>query len=89
MKIKGTINGQTYEAEIDEKQFKRLRSHEEPHIHHSKPHPSANIKICDLCQKKMVKHYHVCEDCYKFMKESLIQTIRKLEKRIKELEKTK
>lgn len=87
MKIKGKIGNQSYEMEVDNKDLKSLRSDEEPHIHHSKPHPSANIKVCDLCQKKMVKHYHVCEDCYKFMKESLIRTIRKLEKRIKELEK--
>ncbi len=87
MKIRGKIGDQSYEMEVDEKDLKTLRSDEPPHIHHSEPHPSKNVKYCDLCQKKMVKHYHICEDCYKFTKESLILTIRKLQKEIEELKK--
>lgn len=63
------------------------RMDESPHIHHSKPHPSTNDKQCDLCGKMMVKHYHICEDCWKFMKESLILKIRELEDKISKLEK--
>jgi len=90
MKVKMKVGDQIIEYEVPDNEIKRLgtqfRNDEQPHIHHSKPHPSKNIKICDLCQKKMVKHYHVCEECFKFMRESLILRLRELEGKVKQLE---
>lgn len=90
MKVKMKVGDQTIEYEIEDKLFKTLskqfRNDEQPHIHFSKPHPSKNIKYCDLCTRKIVKHYHICEDCFKFMRKSLILRLRELEEKIKKLE---
>lgn len=80
------MGDQEIEYELPDGIFKSATD-EKPHIHKSKPHPSKNEKQCDLCSKRMIKHYHVCEDCWKFMKASFITKMRDLEKRIKELEK--
>jgi hypothetical protein len=85
VKVKGKIGNQEIEFEYPKDAFGR--TDEKPHIHKSKPHPSANNKQCDICGKMMVKHYHVCEDCFKYMRESLILKIRELEAKVKELEK--
>ena len=86
VKIKGKIGNQEIVYELPKNAFDTFIRHEKPHIHRSNPHPSKNDKICDLCQKQMVKHYHVCEECFKFLKESHTKTIRDLQKRIKKLE---
>ena len=83
--IEGKIGEQTMAFDFPKAIFNPR--HEKPHIHHSKPHPSKNDKQCDICGKMMVKHYHVCEDCFKYMKESLILKIRELEDKVKELQK--
>ncbi len=89
MKIRGTVNGQEIETEIDLKQFQKLvqNQNEHPHIHHSKPHPSNNDKGCDGCGKMMRKHYHVCEECFKYMREGFIKRLQQLEKEVAELKK--
>lgn len=84
--IKARIGDQTYEFEMPGS-FMRRHGNEKPHIHRSKPHPSANEKQCDVCGKMMVKHYHVCEDCWKYMKESLLLKVRELEDKVRMLEK--
>lgn len=90
MKVKMKVGNQIIEYEVDAEQFKTLskqfRNDEQPHIHHSEPHTSKNVKFCDLCQKEIVKHYHVCEECFKFMRESLVLRIRELEEKIKKME---
>jgi RecJ-like exonuclease len=86
--FKAKIGDLQYEVELP-KGFMRRHGNEKPHIHHSKPHPSANDKQCDICGKMMVKHYHVCEDCWKYMKESLLLRVRELEDKVRMLEEGK
>lgn len=86
--MKAIIGDQPYEFELP-KGFMRRHGNEKPHIHHSTPHPSANDKQCDVCGKMMVKHYHVCEDCWKYMNESLLKRVRTLEEEMKALKEAK
>lgn len=86
--IKAKVGNTAMEIELP-KAFMRRHGNEKPHIHHSKPHPSANDKVCDVCGKMMVKHYHVCEACWQYLKESVITQIRSIESRLTELEKKK
>lgn len=84
--VKADFDGRAVTFEYPKDAFGHATD-EKPHIHNSKPHPSNNEKQCDLCGQRMVKHYHVCEECWKYMKESLLLTVRDLEKRVQELEK--
>lgn len=85
--IKAKIGDTEYSFEIPSDFFKGLVTHEKPHVHKSKPHPSKNDKYCDLCQKQIRKHYHICEDCYNFLRQSFIKRFKQLEEKIQKLEK--